>query len=319
LAAYLVRRVLLIIPTLLLVTVLVFLMVRAVPGSIIDIMAAEHERVGATQIDDEAIRHMLGLDEPLHVQYGRWIAGIVTRGDFGDSMWTNRPVTSEIIRRLPVSFELGLLAIIIAVLLAIPIGVYSAMRQDGVGDYVGRSLAIGMLAIPGFWLATLVMVFPAIWWGWSPPMEYIPFLSDPLGNLGQFLLPAFLMGAAMSAATMRMTRTMALEVLRQDYIRTAWSKGLSERAVIIRHALKNALIPVITVIGLQVPVLIGGSVIMEQIFTLPGLGRLIVDVVKSRDYTMISGVNVFLASFVLLANLVVDLSYAYLDPRIRYK
>ena len=239
-------------------------------------------------------------------------------GDLGDGLWSQNPVLPQIVRRFPVSLELGILAIIMSVVIGLPIGVWSAIRQDTAGDYLGRTFAIGMLALPNFWLATLIVVFPAVWWGWSPPVEYIPLAEDPWGNLRQFIIPAFLMGTGMSATTMRMTRTMMLEVLRQDYIRTAWSKGLSGVMVINRHALKNALIPVVTVVGMQMPVLIGGTVIMEQIFVLPGVGRLVIEAVQGRDYTMISGINIFLAAFVLIVNLIVDLSYAFLDPRIRY-
>ena len=315
---YLTRRILLIIPTLLIVTVIMFLLVRIIPGSAVEIMAAEHMTESGEPVDPEDIRRMLGLDKPVHVQYGIWSWGVITRGDLGDGLWSQNPVLPQIVRRFPVSLELGILAIIMSVIIGLPIGVWSAIRQDTAGDYLGRTFAIGMLALPNFWLATLIVVFPAVWWGWSPPVEYIPLAEDPWGNLRQFIIPAFLMGTGMSATTMRMTRTMMLEVLRQDYIRTAWSKGLSGAMVINRHALKNALIPVVTVVGMQMPVLIGGTVIMEQIFVLPGVGRLVIEAVQGRDYTMISGINIFLAAFVLIVNLIVDLSYAFLDPRIRY-
>ena len=315
---YLTRRILLIIPTLLIVTVIMFLLVRIIPGSAVEIMAAEHMTESGEPVDPEDIRRMLGLDKPVHVQYGIWIWGVITRGDLGVGLWSQNPVLPQIVRRFPVSLELGILAVIMSVIIGLPIGVWSAIRQDTAGDYLGRTFAIGMLALPNFWLATLIVVFPAVWWGWSPPVEYIPLAEDPWGNLRQFIIPAFLMGTGMSATTMRMTRTMMLEVLRQDYIRTAWSKGLSGVMVINRHALKNALIPVVTVVGMQMPVLIGGTVIMEQIFVLPGVGRLVIEAVQGRDYTMISGINIFLAAFVLIVNLIVDLSYAFLDPRIRY-
>lgn len=317
--SYLIRRVLLIIPTLFLVTVFIFFIIRMVPGDIVDLMAAEMAQEGTDKINPEEIRKMLGLDVPVHIQYGRWITGIITRGDLGKSMWTKRSVTEDIIKRFPVSFELGALALIISMVIALPVGFYSAIRQDSAGDYLGRVFAIGMLALPNFWLATMLFVFPSIWWNWSPAVKLIPFSEDPIGHLSQFFIPAFLMGTAMSATIMRMTRTMALEVLRQDYIRTAWSKGLKERIVVFRHVIKNAMIPVVTIIGLRLPVLIGGAVIMEQIFCLPGIGLFVVEAVNKRDYTVISGINVFLASFVLLVNLIIDLSYSYLDPRVRNK
>ena len=223
-----------------------------------------------------------------------------------------------ILERLPVTIELGLMAILIGLVIALPIAIYSAIRQDTAADYVGRSIAIIGLATPNFWLAIMVMIYPAIWWGWSPPLELIPFSEDPLGNLGVFLIPSVILGTASAAATMRMTRTMMLEVLRQDYIRTAWAKGLKERVVIMRHAIKNALIPVVTLIGLQLPILVGGAVIMENIFNLPGLGRLLLTALNDRDYPMVSGVNLFFATMVVGVNLMIDMIYPFLDPRVRY-
>ena len=196
-------------------------------------------------------------------------------------------------------------------------GTYSAIRQDTIGDYIARSFGILALSIPGFWLGTMVVVFPSIWWGWSPPLELIRFTEDPLGNLEQYLVPALVLGMIMSGIIMRMTRTMMLEVLRQDYIRTAWSKGLKERMMIIRHALPNALIPVVTAIGLMIPWVIGGSVITETIFGLPGLGHLLLRAISDRDYPIVSGITMFMAGIMVLANLVIDLTYGLLDPRAR--
>jgi len=268
-SSYLVRRILLIIPTLFLVSLVVFFIVRLVPGSVVELMAAEMAENSAEDIDPETIRKSLGLDFPIHIQYGRWITGIITRGDLGKSLWTERPVTEEIRTRLPVTLELGAFALIMSIIIGLPVGFYSAIRQDSPGDYFGRIFAISMLALPNFWLGTMIFVFPSIWWDWSPPIKLVPFSEDGFGHLIQFLIPAFLMGTAMSATIMRMARTMALEVLRQDYVRTAWAKGLKEKVIVIRHVMKNAMIPVITIIGLRVPVLIGGAVIMEQIFVLP--------------------------------------------------
>ncbi len=314
--AYIARRLLLIIPILLLVSILVFLTVRFIPGDVVDLL---QDQLGEEQIDREAVRHALGLDVPVHIQYLRWVAGIVTRGDLGTSLYTNRPVIEEILNRLPVSLELGVLGILAGLVIAIPVGVYSAVRQDTWGDYTGRSLAIAAIAVPSFWLGTMVMIYPSIWWNWAPSMEYIPFVENPPGNLVQFIIPAVILGMALAGTTMRMTRTMMLEVLRQDYIRTAWSKGLPERLVLMRHALKNALMPVVTIIGLQIPYIIGGVVIIEQIFVLPGVGRLVLDALLKRDYPMVSGINLVLAGFVLITNLAVDLTYGYLDPRVQYK
>jgi len=319
-SAYILRRLLLLIPTLFLVTIIVFLMVRLIPGDIIDLIMKEHmfETKTGREVNIEAIKSRLGLDLPMHVQYGRWIADVF-RGDLGESMWTNRPVTQELRNRLPVSLELGLLGIIVGMLIAVPVGIYSAIRQDTMGDYLGRSFAILCIAVPNFWVATMVIVFPSIWWQWTPPLEYIPLADNPIENFKQFIIPAAILGMVLSGYTMRMTRTMMLEVLRQDYIRTAWAKGLRERIVIFRHALKNALIPVVSIAALQIPVLIGGSVIIEQIFSLPGMGRYFLEAIADRDYTIVSGINLVVASVVLLNNLMTDMTYAYLDPRVQYR
>ncbi len=308
----------LIIPTLFILSVLVFLSVRFIPGDVIDAMLGRTAII-IGKVDREALERALGLDVPVHVQYARWIGGILLHGTLGKSMLGEWLVEEKIISRLPVTLELGLLAIVIGLVIALPVGIYSAVRQDTAADYVGRSVAIVGLATPNFWLGTMVMVFPAIWWNWSPPMRLIPFSEDPLGNLEVFLIPSLILGTALSASTMRMTRTMMLEVLRQDYIRTAWSKGLKERVVIIRHTIKNALIPVVSLIGLQLPLLVGGAVIMENIFNLPGIGRLFLIALEDRDYPVVSGVNLFFATGVVLFNLLIDLIYPYLDPRVRYE
>ena len=314
--AYVIRRLLLVIPTLFILTIIVFLSVRFIPGDVIDVMMDDRQWVQG-DFDRQAIERYLGLDVPVHVQYGRWMGGILLHGTLGESLLGGATVEEKIIGRLPATVELGVMAIVIGLLIALPVGIYSAIRQDTAADYVGRSIAIIGLATPNFWLALMVMIFPVIWWGWAPPMELIPFTEDPLGNLGVFIIPSLILGTASAAATMRMTRTMMLEVLRQDYIRTAWSKGLKERAVVIRHAVKNALIPVVTLIGLQLPILVGGAVIMENIFNLPGLGRLMVDALSDRDYPVVSGVNLFFATAVLGINLMIDLMYPFLDPRVR--
>ena len=315
--AYIIRRLLLVIPTLIIMSVIVFLLVRFLPGDVIDAMAKDMVFTGGT-IDREALEHTLGLDVPVYVQYGRWIGDIVLHGSLGESLVSRFTVKEKIIGRLPVTIQLGAMAILIGLVIALPVGIYSAMRQDTAADYLGRSVAIVGLATPNFWIALMVLLYPAIWWGWSPPMRLIPFTEDPLGNLGVFIIPSLILGTASAAATMRMTRTMMLEVLRQDYIRTAWSKGLRERIVVIRHASKNALIPVVSLIGLQLPILVGGAVIMENIFNLPGLGRLMVTALEDRDYTVVSGLNLVFATMVVGGNLMIDLIYPYLDPRARY-
>jgi peptide/nickel transport system permease protein len=317
-STWLIRRLVSLVPTLFIVTVIVFVVIRLVPGNIIDLMVSQHEysmEGGGRQ----AIIKALGLDAPIHVQYGRWLRDIVLHGDLGDSLWNKMTVTGLLGQRLATTLELGILAIIIALIIAIPIGIYSAIRQDTIGDYIGRTVAILGLAIPNFWLGTMVIVFPSLWWGWSPSVQLIKFSEDPLGNLGMFLLPAFILGLSMSATTMRMMRTMMLEVLRQDYIKTAWAKGLRERVVNLRHAMKNALIPVITLIGLQLPIVIGGTVIIEQIFSLPGMGLLMLEAINQRDYPIVTGVTLVIGIGVLVINLVVDMSYGFLDPRVQYK
>ena len=297
---------------------LVFLSVRFIPGDMIDVMAGRMQYTVAG-VDRAALERKLGLDVSMPVQYGRWLGQILLRGSLGESLMGHGTVEERIIERLPVTIELGVVAIAIGLLIALPVGVYSAIRQDTAADYVGRSVAIIGLSTPNFWLGIMVMIYPAIWWAWSPPLELVAFAEDPLGNLAMFVIPSLILGTYLSAATMRMTRTMMLEVLRQDYIRTAWSKGLKERVVIVRHAIKNALIPVLTLVGLQMPILVGGSVIMENIFNLPGLGRLMVAALEERDYTMISGINLFFAVAVVAINLMIDLLYAFLDPRVRYE
>ncbi|MBI4595204.1 MAG: ABC transporter permease [Candidatus Tectomicrobia bacterium] len=318
---YIIRRLLLALLTLVLVSLIVFVSIRFIPGDLIDQMVKEHVFASVIEKDKtvEAIKHKLGLDVPIYVQYIRWIGGIILHGNLGVSLWKGTPVMDEILSRLPVSLELTFLAIVIAILEAIPLGVYSAARQDTVGDYIARSIAISFIAIPMFWLGVLVTVLPSVWWGWTPPLLYVPFFESPMKNLAQLIIPALILGLVLSGISMRMTRTMMLEVLRQDYIRTAWSKGLREWVVIGRHALKNALIPVITIIGVQVPYLFAGAVVIEQIFNLPGIGRLTLESISNRDYTIISGVNLLVASIVLVVNLAVDLIYAYLDPRVHYK
>ena len=316
--AYIIRRLVLLIPTLFIVTILTFLSVRFIPGDAIDAMVNELEWLGLV-VDREALEHKLGLDVPVWVQYGRWMEDILLHGTLGESLWGDFRVDEKIIGRLPVTIELGVMAIVIGLVIALPVGIYSAIRRNSAADYVGRTAAVIGLATPNFWLALMVMIYPAIWWGWSPPMRLIPFTEDPLGNLGVFIIPSLILGTAASAGTMRLTRTMMLEVLRQDYIRTAWSKGLKERVVVIRHAIKNAFIPVITTIGLQLPILVGGSVIMENIFNLPGIGRLLVTALEGRDYPVVSGVNLFFATAVVGINLMIDLIYPYLDPRVRYE
>lgn len=312
---YLIRRVLLLIPSLMVVTVLVSLIVRLLPGSAIEVLAAQQ---GFTEKADlTKLNHELGLDKPWPEQYWDSTSGML-RGDFGTSLRTRRPVNDELKARLPVSLELAVFALIVALVTAIPIGVLSAVRRNTPIDYVARSFAIGGVALPGFWLATLVIVWPAIWWGWSPPLSFTAFQDQPIRNLQQMWIPAVLLGLYFAGFLMRMTRAMMLEVLRADYVRTARAKGLSGFAVIRRHSLRNAFIPIVTVMGLQIPALLGGAVVYESIFSIPGIGRYLLEAAQNRDYPVIQSVNVVLATVVLVSNLAVDLSYGLLDPRVRF-
>ncbi|MBA7481024.1 Dipeptide transport system permease protein DppB [subsurface metagenome] len=323
--AYIIRRLLLLIPTMFIVTLIIFFLVRLIPGDIIDAMMA---LPGAEEIDRAEVEHAMGLDAPIFVQYGRWMGVVpqmdgsfsgILEGKFGDSWWKGKSVLELVGNRWPVTLELGFLGFIVSQLIALPVGVYSALRQDEWGDYIARSFAILCISVPGFWLGTMVIVMPSIWWGYMPPIMHVPFTEDPIGNLRMFIIPAIVLGMAMGGQVMRMTRTMMLEVLRQDYIRTAWAKGLRERVVVIRHALKNALIPVITIMGLQVPIMVGGTVIIETIFCLPGMGRLMLDAILRRDQPIVSAIMVILALTIVSVNLMVDLTYGYLDPRVQYK
>ena len=323
--AYIARRLLLVIPTVLVLSFVIFMVVAAIPGDIIDTIAQADP---TTDIDREAIARQLGLDASLIVQYGRWmgvlpqkdghISGIL-QGNLGSSWWRQMPVLKLMAEKWPVTLELGIMGLLIGQLIALPIGIFSALQQDRWFDYLGRSFSILCISIPGFWLGTMLVVFPATWWGHMPPLFLIKFGDNPLGNLRMFILPAIVLGMAQAGMTMRMLRTTMLEELRQDYIRTAWSKGLAERVIIIRHALKNALIPVVTIIGLQIPVLLGGTVIIEQIFVLPGMGRQILDAVIKRDEPLISGIVFIFSVLLVLVNLLVDLTYGFLDPRVQYK
>jgi peptide/nickel transport system permease protein len=316
--AYLVRRLLALLPTLFFASLIVFVTVRLIPGDVIDLMLSQNDVSADKKSRDEVIA-ALGLDQPMWLQYLRWVGNIVFHGDLGRSLWQDVPVIEFLLARLPVTFELGVIALVTGLVIALPIGIYSAMRQDTAGDYLARSFSILLLAVPSFWLATMVVVFPSIWWGWSPQVAHVPFHREPWANLQQMLLPGVILGASLSAITMRLMRTMMLEVLRQDYIRTAWAKGLSERLVIVRHGLRNALIPVVTLVGLQAPLLIGGAVIIEQIFVIPGMGLLLLDAVNQRDYPIITGVFLVVGVAVMLINLLVDLSYGWLDPKVRYR
>ncbi len=313
---YIMRRLLALIPTLIFASLIVFVTIRLTPGSIIDLMLSQND-VSAGKQGREQLEAALGFDAPMYIQYFKWLGALLFRGSLGDSLWTNTPVADEILYRMPITFELSVLALMVSVIVGIPIGVYAALKQDTIGDYFLRAFSILALAIPGFWIGTLVMVFPSIWWGWSPSVKFVSLSQDPWHNFLQLLIPALILGTALSATTMRLTRTLMLEVMRQDYIRTAKAKGLSTGAIVMRHALRNALVPVITLVGLQAGALIGGAVIIEQIFVIPGMGLLLLEAVSSRDYPTITGVFLVFGVAIVFINLLVDVSYGFLDPKVR--
>ncbi|HEX6209420.1 MAG TPA: ABC transporter permease [Methylomirabilota bacterium] len=312
---YVLRRLALAIPTLVLVSMIVFSIMRLMPGDVVVRMVEGHAY--APTVD--ALRQELGLDRPAYVQYVEWVGGILLRGDFGSSYWTRQPIWDEFISRFPVTLELAALTILASVVIGILVGIVSAARQDSASDYLGRILAILALSIPYFGLAVLVVVLPSIWFRWTPVYTYVPLTEDPLQNLKIMIVPALVFGVTRAGPIMRIMRSSLLEVLRQDYIRTAWSKGLPERAIVLRHALKNALIPVVSLIGLQMPLYLGGSVIIEAIFRLPGVGLFFFEALTRMDYPVVQSVNLIVAAMVVGLNLAIDLSYAFLDPRIRYR
>jgi peptide/nickel transport system permease protein len=313
---YVARRLLQGVLVLWLVSLMIFSLVRILPGDAV-IMQLDQAAAPTPEVLKRA-RQELGLDRPFLAQYRTWI-GSALQGDLGRSLISRRPVTQELGKRINLTTHLAVMSVIIAMLIALPIGVLSAVRQDTASDYLGRFFAVLGLSLPDFWLATVVITFLAIWFQWIPPIGFAPLWEDPARCLSQLLIPALIIGARLAAVAMRMTRSSLLEVLRQDYIRTARAKGARERAVIVRHAMKNAFIPVITVIGGQFSVLLGGTVIVEFIFLQPGVGSLMLDAVQLRDYTLIQGAVLFFAAVIVATNLLVDLSYAWLDPRIRYR
>jgi peptide/nickel transport system permease protein len=313
---YVIRRLLLAIPVLVLSSLIVFGLMRVMPGDAIVALMGESGNVGEKEL--RKLRKDLGLDRPYHEQYLIWVWQMVSLNP-GDSIFTNEPIPVALKKSIPVTLELATLALILGLAIAIPVGVLSATRQDKPADYVGRVVAVSGLSLPDFWLGTLVITFAAIWFRWMPPIGYVSIWDDPWRNLQQFLLPAAVLGYRLSAATMRMTRSTVLEVLREDYVRTAWAKGLGGRMVVYKHALKNALIPVVTIVGGQLGTLLAGTVVVETIFALPGMGRLTVEAILFRDYPVVQTNIMLVAGVLVTLNLVVDLTYAWLDPRIRYR
>jgi len=313
---YVATRFLLMIPTLLTVAVLIFLLVRVVPGDIVELRLVS----GGSYVTREVVeteRERLGLNKSIAAQFADWMIGLV-RLDFGTSMWSGAPVSEEIGLRLQLSLELAILATLFATVLAIPLGILAAVRRGTWVDYAVQVFSVAGLAVPSFWLGILIILLLLGTLHWLPPLTFTPLWVNPVANLSQLIWPALAVGYRYSAVATRMTRSTMLEVLREDYVRTAWSKGLAERVILRKHALRNALLPVTTVIGLEFAFLIGGLVVTEQVFNLNGIGRLIVEAISHRDYTLIQGLMMLVASGYILANFVVDLIYGWLDPRISY-
>jgi peptide/nickel transport system permease protein len=316
--AYIVKRFLLFVPTLLLVTLLVFLLLRIMPGDPALVkLAGETGDASFTQVELDELRAKLGTDRPLYVQYGTWVWGMLQL-DFGESLFFEEPVAHDLIEKFPITLQLAVMAMLIAVVLAVPLGVISALKQDSPADYAARVISIAGVALPNFWVGILIVYFLVLWFNWMPPLGYANLWEDPATNLQQFIFPALALGFFEMAFTARVTRSSMLEVYREDYTRTARGKGLAERVVVFRHALKNALLPVITISGFQFGRLLAGTVVIENIFMIPGVGMLLVDSVFHRDYTAVQAVVVVITVSVLVLNLVLDVIYGWLNPRIRY-
>ena len=310
---YVLKRILVTIPTLIGISVLIFMMVRLLPGDIVDVLLGAD--VGADPALKEQAREQLGLNGSYPEQYWRWISGIA-QGDFGFSLRNTQPVSEVLLNALPITFELVFLGLLIAVVIGLPLGVLSAVKRDSRHDYAARIGGLIGVSIPNFWLATLLLLFTSRVFGWVPPLTYVPIYEDPIANLSQFILPATAISVFTLAIVMRMVRATMLEVLGQDYVRTARAKGVKQKVVISRHALRNALIPVVTVVGFEVGILMGGSAIVEIIFGLPGLGNTLLNAIFNRDYPVVQGATMLLAFIFISANLLVDLIYGVLDPRI---
>ena len=310
---YIARRLLLLIPTVALASLLVFILMRAMPGDAASIQIGDT----ASKEQVEELTRQLGLDRPVYQQYFVW-ASQVLRGNFGHSFLSKEPVIYDLVKAIPVSVELALAGVLTAVVVALPLGTLAATNRARGIDYAARFVALAGLSIPSFVLGTLVVLFLALWFQWLPPAGYVPLYIDPITNAQQFILPALVVGYRSSALITRMVRSELLEVLQQDYVRTAMAKGLAWRTVVTRHALRNALIPVVTLIGTQIGALLSGAVVTETIFSLPGIGRLFINAVSHRDYAMVQVIVLFVALVVSVANLIVDVMYGFVDPRVRY-
>ena len=312
---YIIKRIALLIPTLLIVCLVVFILVRCLPGGAVDALLYKLQSSGVSDATEESVAAMLGLDKPAVTQFFVWL-GNVLKGDLGDCFFRNETVAGCIGRQLLPSLELGLLILLFSNLISIPLGVYCAAHQDSISDFAIRVLSLLLMSIPVFWIATMVLIYPALWWRWSPPTEYIRFFADPIANLKMFVVPALLGALTNCGMQLRYVRTVTLETMRSDYVRTARAKGVKQRRVLFHHALRNAMLPVITLIGGSVSALVGGSVILESLFSIPGIGALVITALNARDYPLMQGCVLIFSLVVMVVNVIVDILYKKFDPRI---
>lgn len=314
-AKYTLKRVLLLIPTIFIVCLIVFVLMRCIPGDAVDAIVTRMTQSGQV-VDAEAIRARLGLDRPAYVQFFVWL-GQICRGDLGESFFQFRSVWDIIKTQIPISLELGIISLVLSNVISIPLGLFCAAKQDSIPDYVVRIIAVILMSVPMFWVATLVLFYPAQWWGYAPPVQYVSFFTDPISNLKMFIVPGILGALQQAGMQLRLVRTQVLDTLRQDYVRTAYAKGVKQRTVLFRHAFRNAMIPVITVVGGSVGMLVGGNMILENIFNIPGIGSQLVTALGQRDYPVVQGCVLIMSIFVMVINLLVDLCYKWIDPRVK--
>ncbi len=311
---YVAKRLLLLIPTMLIVCIIVFTLMRIVPGDAVEMVVYKYQQSGIVITYEEA-QARLGLDQPAVVQFFNWIGGML-RGDLGDCLFRTDSVWEVIATQVPISVELGVLTLLISIVISVPLGLFCAAHPDSPADVIIRTLSVVLASIPVFWIGTMVLVYPSAWWGFSIPLKYVSFFQDPAVNMRMFLVPALVAAVTSAGNNIRSVRTMTLEVMRQDYVRTAWAKGAKESRVMYFHAFRNALIPIITLFGGAVSGILGGNVVIENMFNIPGIGQQIVTALNNRDYPLAQGCTVVMAVFVMLVNLVVDLAYKWCDPRV---
>ena len=314
-AKYIIKRLLLLIPTIILVTLIVFVLMRMLPGSAVDALVLRLNSTGTYTVDREDVEAQLGLDKPIAQQYLIWLWNAI-HGDLGDCFFQNETVVQAIGRQIGPSLELGILTLLLTELISIPLGLFCAARQDTISDYTIRIISLIMMSVPMFFIATVVLIYPAIWWGYSPPADYVSLFENPIKNMQMFLIPAILGAITQSGMQLRTVRTVLLDNLRSDYVRTVWAKGAKEKRVVFVHGFRNAMIPVITLIGGSVSGLIGGSVILENLFNIPGIGQQVINAINNRDYMLVQGCILVFSLFTMLVNLLVDISYKWIDPRV---